>query len=114
VLFTATVMLILTLKSSFVQALTISAIARLVTYAVTCLALPVFRRRADFPPASFKLPGGTVIALLSLALAVWLVSNSTGAEARAAGIAAAVGLVIFLLYRYTGGRNRVANDKPGQ
>ena len=36
-------MLFLTLKSSFVAALTISTIARLVTYGTTCLALPVFR-----------------------------------------------------------------------
>lgn len=106
VLLTATVMLILTMKSSFVQALTISAIARLVTYGVTCLSLPVFRRRASAPPAAFRLPGGTIIAILSLGLAVWLVSNSTSAEARAATIAAAVGMVIYLLYRFTSGRNR--------
>ena len=105
VLFTATVMLILTLKSSFVQALTISAIARLVTYAVTCLSLPVFRRRADTPPAAFRLPGGTIIAILSLALAIWLLTNSTWAEARVAMIAAAVGMIIYLVYRFTGGRN---------
>ncbi|HKO98323.1 MAG TPA: amino acid permease [Pyrinomonadaceae bacterium] len=111
VLFTATVMLILTMKSSFVQALTISAIARLVTYAVTCLSLPVFRHRADAPPAAFRLPGGTIIAVLSLGLAVWLLSNSTSAEAKAAAIAAAVGLLIYLVYRFTGGRNR-KSTKP--
>src|SRR5258708_18601590 len=38
ILITAAVMLVLTLKSSFVTALTVSAIARLVTYAVTCAA----------------------------------------------------------------------------
>jgi basic amino acid/polyamine antiporter, APA family len=107
VLFTATVMLLLTLKSSFVQALTISAIARLVTYAVTCLSLPVFRHRAGTPPAAFRLPGGAVIAILSLGLAVWLLSNSTWAEARAAMIAAAVGLAIYLIYRFSS-RNQKA------
>lgn len=106
VLLTATLMLILTMKSSFVQALTISAIARLVTYAVTCLSLPVFRHRASAPPAAFRLPGGTIIAILCIGLSIWLVSNSTGAEARAASIAAAVGLLIFLLYRFTAGRKR--------
>src|SRR5205807_982014 len=38
IIITAAVMLVVTLKSSFVAALTISAIARLVTYAVTCAA----------------------------------------------------------------------------
>src|SRR5437667_4378635 len=59
---TAALMLALTLKSSFVAALTISAIARLVTYAVTCAALPVLRKRGDAPKALFRLPGGPIIA----------------------------------------------------
>ncbi|HVQ36187.1 MAG TPA: APC family permease, partial [Pyrinomonadaceae bacterium] len=99
ILITATVMLILTLKSSFLAALTISAIARLVTYGATCIALPVLRRRKDAPAAAFKLPGGTAIAILSLLLAGWLLANSTWQEARAATIAAAIGMAIYLGYR---------------
>src|SRR5213080_1670653 len=53
IVITAAVMLLLTLKSSFVAALTISAIARLVTYAVTCAALPVLRRKPEAPKALF-------------------------------------------------------------
>src|SRR5438445_7036356 len=89
IVITAALMLALTLKSSFVAALTISAIAWLVTYAVTCAALPVLRRRADAPKAAFRLPGGSIIAVLSLVLAVWLLMNSTLYEAVAATIAAA-------------------------
>ena len=99
ILITAALMLVLTLKSSFVAALTISAIARLVTYGATCLSLPVFRRRPDAPPAGFQLPYGTVIAMLALVLAVWLLAHSTWQEARAAVIAAAVGLLIYFAYR---------------
>ena len=98
ILITAGLMLFLTLKSSFLQALTISTIARLVTYAATCLALPWFRAKRDTPPAAFRLPGGTVIAMLSLLLIVWLLLNSTLDEARAAAVAAAVGLAIYLAY----------------
>ena len=99
ILITAAVMLLLTLKSSFVAALTISAIARLVTYGATCLALPVLRRRSDAPPAFFRLHYGTVIAILALLLAAWLLANSTGKEARAAALAAAVGLLIYFTFR---------------
>ena len=99
ILITAGLMLFLTLKSSFLAALTISTIARLVTYAATCVALPLFRAKNDAPPAAFRLPGGTVIAILSLLLIVWLLLNSTLQEAKAAGLAAAAGLVIYFAYR---------------
>jgi amino acid transporter len=98
ILITAAIMLVLTLKSSFLAALTISVIARLVTYAASCLALPVLRRRREAPAALFRLPGGTVIAILSLALIVWLLLHSTLAEAKQAAIAAAVGLLIYFAY----------------
>lgn len=98
ILITAGLMLFLTLKSSFLEALTISTIARLVTYGATCLALPVFRTRRETQPALFRLPGGTVIAILSLLLIVWLLLNSTLKEAWAATVAAAVGLAIYLAY----------------
>src|SRR6185503_11019798 len=99
IIITAAVMMILTLKSSFVAALTISAIARLVTYIATCAALPVFRRRKDVAAAVFKVPGGTFIAILSLLLAGWLLANSTLKEAIQAAIAAAAGLAVYLIYR---------------
>jgi len=99
ILITAVLMLFLTLKSSFVAALTISTIARLGTYAATCIALPVFRARPGAPAPAFRLPGGTVIAILSLLLMLWLLLNSTWTEAKAAALAAAVGLVIYFAYR---------------
>ncbi len=99
ILITAALMLFLTLKSSFVAALTISTIARLVTYAATCIALPVFRAKRDVPAPVFRLPGGTVIAILSLLLIVWLLMNSTLAEAKVSAYAAGVGLLIYFGYK---------------
>jgi amino acid transporter len=98
ILITATFMLVLTLKSSFLAAVTISVIARLITYGATCLALPVFRARRDAPAAVFRLPGGTVIAILALLLIAWLLWHISLNEARTAAIAAAVGLGIYLAY----------------
>ena len=92
---TTALMLVLTLKSSFVAALTVSTIARLVAYAVTCAALPVLRRRGDVPAAQFRLPGGSIIAIAALILAAWLLLNSTLYEAIATTIAAAVGFGIL-------------------
>lgn len=114
ILITAGLMLFLTLKSSFVAALTISTIARLVTYGATCLALPVFRARRDAPAAMFRLPGGTVVAILSLLLIVWLLLNATLAEVRATAIAAAAGLVIYGAYRiYSRSLHRTERGSAG-
>ena len=110
IMITATLMLVLTLKSSFVAALTISAIARLVTYAATCLALPVLRSRSNVAVATFKIPGGSIIAILALMLAGWLLANNLWTDLRAgkswfaieaiqATIAALIGLLIYLAYR---------------
>src|SRR6185436_17014818 len=95
ILITAALMLLLTLKSSFVAALTISTLARLVTYAATCIALPVFRARREVPEPAFRLPGGSIIAILSLLLIIWLLLNSTLAEAKATASAAGAGLLIY-------------------
>jgi amino acid transporter len=101
ILITTALMLLFTLKSSFREALTISAIARLVTYGATCLSLPVFRRRSDAPPAAFRLRLGNLIAVLSLILAAWLLTSARK-EAQAAAIAAGVGLVLYFAYRWFG------------
>jgi amino acid transporter len=82
-----------------VAALTISTIARLIAYAVTCAALPVLRKRPDAPTAHFTLRGGTVIAVAALILSAWLLANSTFTEAWQAAAAGALGLVIYFVYR---------------
>jgi basic amino acid/polyamine antiporter, APA family len=99
IILTSVVMLVLTLQTSFLAALTVSTLARLVTYAATCASLPLFRRRQNAPPAAFRIPGGSFIAVLSLILIAWLLWNSTKEERIAAGIAALVGLAIFFAYR---------------
>lgn len=101
ILFTAAVTFVLTLQSSFVTALTIATITRLLVYATTCLALPVLRRRSDLPTAPFTVPLGIAAAVVSLALIVWLLTNVDYAkEGLAVIIAAAVGLIIFAVSRY--------------
>ena len=112
---TTALMLVLTLKSSFVAALTISTIARLVAYGVTCASLPVLRRKRDAPAAHFKLPGGVLIAVAALVLSAWLLMNSTLNEAIAATIAATVGMFIYLVYRFVPkNRSRVESRTDGR
>jgi len=99
ILITAAIVLVVTLSGTFIYALTISTLTRLASYAVTCAALPLLRRRKDATPARFKVPGGSVIAVLVLILSSWLLYNSTVREARDASIASAVGLLVYFIYR---------------
>jgi amino acid transporter len=99
VLATTGVMLALALSRTFLYLVTLSTVARLVTYFATCGALPVLRRRKQAPPTDFLLPGGTWIAAAAMLLCLWLLSNSKLAEVRDAAIALAAGLAIFGLYR---------------
>ena len=99
ILATASLCLVLTLSSSLIYVLTVSTIARLLAYAVTCGALPRLRRKQDAPTALVTIPGGSWISLLAILLSLWLLSNSTLQEARDAAIAAAFGGAIYVVYR---------------
>jgi len=90
------VMLALTLSGTFIYAVTISTIARLLTYFATCVGLVILRRRG---PAPFKAPAGVAAASVAMILIVWLLAHSTGREARDAAIAAVAGLLIYGLYK---------------
>ena len=98
ILLTSALLLALTLSSSVIYALTLSTIARLLAYAATCLALPVLRRRKDAPPALFRVRWGVGVALAALLLCAWLLSQSTGREARDAVIAIVAGLVVYAAF----------------
>jgi APA family basic amino acid/polyamine antiporter len=92
-------MLTLTLSGSFIYALTLSTITRLVVYAATCAALPTLRFKSAAPTAAFRLPGGIAISAFTLMLAVWLLSNIAWREARDVTLAAILGLFIYTAYR---------------
>jgi basic amino acid/polyamine antiporter, APA family len=101
-LFTSLVIFIFTLQTSFIAALTISTITRLLVYATTCAALPVFRTRKDAPEAKFNAPLGIICAVLSLGLIGFLLFNVRFIEFRNVAIIAALGLVIYFAYRFVG------------
>lgn len=104
---TSVLMLILTVRSDFITALTVSTITRLIVYAVTCAALPVFRNRTDAPEAKFKVPFGTVAAALSLILIVWLLTNvDYKKEGLTVVILAAAGLIVYFVQRWINGRTK--------
>ena len=78
-------------SGSFLQNLTLSVVARLVTYGLVCAALPVLRRRdgrpGSPPPAAFRLRGGWVFAAAGV---LGMVVVATQVSAREAVIMAVV------------------------
>lgn len=97
---TAVVILIFTIQTSFLAALTISTITRLIVYATTCAALPVFRFREDAPEAKFKVPYGIIAAVLSLILTIWLLFSVKFQEVKTILIVVAIGLVIYYVQKF--------------
>ena len=106
ILLTAAMMLALALWSTFSKQVSLSAIARLISYAATCAALIALRKKTGAPAALFRAPAGIAVAIAALALAGWLLSNSTFRDARDIGIAAAIGLLIYLFCRMNRGAAR--------
>jgi amino acid transporter len=105
-LLTSALILVFTLQTSFYTALTIATITRLLVYATTCASLPVFRRRNDAPKAEFLAPMGIAVTVLSLILIVWLLTNvDFRKEGLAILITAAVGIVLYFVFRSLGKTN---------
>jgi basic amino acid/polyamine antiporter, APA family len=99
ILVSAVVVWVVTVSGTFIYALTVSSITRLLTYAATCAALVVLRRKSDAPPTTFELPSGIAVSAIALALCIWLIASSTWREARDTAIAAAIGLLFYAAYR---------------
>jgi basic amino acid/polyamine antiporter, APA family len=113
---TGIVALIIALFSTFMSAVTISAVVRLMAYATTCAALIFLRRRSKSPQSGFRLPAGPAVAAGALVLIGWLLSNTQWTEIRLAGIAVLLGFVLYLPGAWTALRPRrhegvVTNDR---
>jgi len=75
------VALALGVAGSFAWIATLSAIVRLVTYALTCGALLVFRRRRPDEEVGFWLPAAPLVAGIAILFCLWLLSTRTFAQA---------------------------------
>jgi amino acid transporter len=108
ILVCAAIVFLLSLSGTFIYALKVTVITRVLVYASTCVALPVLRRRSKTrvstrtpgeAPASFKAPGGILISIVCVILCLWLLANSGWREARDVSIATAIGLAIYAATR---------------
>lgn len=96
---TSIVVLALALSGSFIYLVKVTLIARISVYALTCVTLPLLRRRSDVPRATFVLRGGTALACLAAACCLLFLANSSMRELLDVGLAVVLGLVIFAATR---------------
>jgi amino acid transporter len=109
ILVSAAAALLLSLSGTFIYALKLTVITRVIVYASTCVALPVLRRReriaatvgtrGDVPP-SFAVPAGMLISIVCVVLCLWLLASSGWREARDVAVAVAIGLVLYAATRF--------------
>ena len=104
ILVSATAVLLLALSGTFIYAVKVTVITRVIVYASTCVALPMLRRRSKMATSvrtagetsrSFVLPGGMLISMVCVVLCLCLLANSGWREARDVVVAIVIGLAIY-------------------
>lgn len=98
-LFTVVTILI-SISNSFIYAATISAITRIMIYAIVCIALIRLRNRNPEQKGFFKIPYGKFFAVAGVLIACWLITSSKLKELRDVSIAVGVGLIIYGLVEW--------------
>jgi len=113
ILVSAIAVLALALSGTFIYAVKVTVITRVIVYASTCLALPMLRRRSKLATSvrtvgetsrSFELPGGILISIVCVILCLWLLASSGWREARDVAVAIVIGSAIYAATRF--GRRR--------
>ncbi len=83
---------------SFEELAKLSVMARIVSYAATCLSLPVFRRRGGEPP-TFTVPGGPIIPAAAVLLCGCLLASSSAAHLWLGAVGLAIGCLLYAIRR---------------
>src|SRR5580704_15137395 len=86
------------LSGEFKWNVTLSAVARLLYYAVCCAALPVLRRKQP-GTASFRLPAGNILAALAVLICAALLTQVDFGQSLIVGATIALGLLNWLAVR---------------
>jgi amino acid transporter len=88
----------LAISGTFAQLAAVSALARLLFYLTTCLAIPMLRRKTPVAEQQFKLAGGALIPLLAAVVCVWLLVGSSLGQAMMIGAALLSGALLYALF----------------
>jgi amino acid transporter len=85
--------------SGFAALAAISAIARLLYYIATCVALLVLRRKMPDVARGFRVPGGAIIPVAAVALSIWLLMGSTKVQISISAATLVAGAIVYWCYQ---------------
>jgi amino acid transporter len=92
-----TITILISLNYDFLKAASISAITRVMIYAIVCVTLIILRKKRSEQTQFFKIKYGNVFAILGVLIAIWLLSSAKQNELIAVAIALGIGLVIYII-----------------
>jgi amino acid transporter len=92
--------LALALSGTFAGMVKMSAVARIIPYLLTCLAVPALRRKYPNIQERFRLKGGMTIPALAALLCIWLLVQSQWTDLLATAAALAVGFLLYGISRH--------------
>jgi amino acid transporter len=87
------------LYGRFAELVAVSATARLLFSAATCIAVPVLRHKLPHAKRGFKLKGGLLVPGLAALVSLWLLSGVSRIQAILGALALVVGIVVFAINR---------------
>ncbi len=93
--------LVLALSGTFAGMVKMSAVARIIPYLLTCLAVPLLRRKYPNTLERFRLKGGPAIPIIAFSLCVWLLVQSRWQDLLATAVALVAGFLLYGISRRT-------------
>ena len=107
ILLFATLVWLFAMFGSFAGNATLSAGARLFSYALVCASVPVLRKKQP-GAATFRLPGGPLFAVLGVLICLTLLAGMDFSKSALLGITVIVGVLNWLAVRRRQVRDRVS------
>lgn len=96
---TSAAMMLLSLSHSFLAAVTVASVCRLIAYGATAISLLRLRQRPDTRPAPFQLRFAPLLVTLTLALIMWLLLRTTRTEQLETGLLTGLAVLWFIWNR---------------
>jgi basic amino acid/polyamine antiporter, APA family len=98
-LFFSAITMIVSIKGTFIQTLTISVIGRVVIFLVVCMAMIALRRKPTHP-VHFSVPYGYATGIVAILFSLLLLLSTKAAEVRDLVICMLVGMFCYWLYQF--------------